>query len=226
LEGAESIQSFLARACNRDTSFAFTPENAQAVVEICKSLDGIPLAIELAAARLGTLSLGQISERLEDSLELLTLGVRTAVARQRTLKGALDWSHDLLSEPEKTLCRRLSVFAGGCTLRASETVGSGEVLEEAQVLDLLSGLVEKSLVVAGPTAEVEVRYRLLEPIRQYALKRLEESGEAESVRRRHASFFLALAEQAEAGLWGPEEAKWLRLYPKTARLSKMWEHAS
>ncbi len=209
LAGYDSVRLFVERAGRRSHSFSLTPENSHAVARICGRLEGIPLAIELAAARVGTLSLEQISERLGDSLELLTRGGRTAVARQRTLKGALDWSHDLLSEPERALFRRLSVFAGGWTLEASEAVGSGRDVEEARALDLLSGLVEKSLVVGEPAAEGEVRHRLLEPIRQYALKRLVESGEAESVRLRHASFFLALSEEAEAGLWGPEEAAWL-----------------
>jgi len=121
-----------------------SPENAISVAEICRRLEGIPLAIELAAARVSTLSVEQISDRLGGSLVLLTHGGRTAVPRQQTLKGALDWSHDLLSEAEKVLFRRLSVFAGGWTLEASEAVGSGEGIEVGEVLDLLSGLVEKS----------------------------------------------------------------------------------
>ena len=145
------------------------------MAEICGRLEGIPLAIELAAARVGTLSLEQISERLEGSLELLTRGGRTAVPRQRTLRGTLDWSYDLLSEPEQTLFGRLSVFAGGWTLEASEAVGAGEGVEEGEVLDLLSGLVEKSLVVARGGDPGGARYRLLEPVRQYALDKLEES---------------------------------------------------
>ena len=127
----------------------------------------------------------------------MTAGGRTAAPRQRTLRGTLDWSHDLLSEPEQRLFRRLSVFAGGWTLEAAEAVGSGDGIEEGEILDLLSGLVDKSLVVAEATEDGEVRYRMLEPVRQYALEKLEESGEAEEVRRRHAAFFLALAEEAE-----------------------------
>jgi predicted ATPase/DNA-binding SARP family transcriptional activator/DNA-binding CsgD family transcriptional regulator len=209
LEKSESARLFLARARNRNPSFAFTPENAQAVVQICRQLEGLPLAIELAAARIGTLSLKQISQRLGSSLELLTRGGRTAVPRQRTLKKTLDWSHNLLSEPERKLFRRLSVFAGGWTLEASEAVASGEDIEEGEVLDLLSELVEKSLVAAEPTAEGGVRYRKLEPVRQYAREKLEESGETEEIQRRHASFFLALAEEAKTTFPGPEEAWWL-----------------
>ena len=209
LEGAESALLFLARARNRYPSFAFTPENARDVAEVCSRLEGMPLAIELAAARVGALSLKQISERLEGSLELLTGGARTAPGRQRTLRGTLDWSYGLLSEPERVLFGRLSVFAGGWTLEASEAVGSGENVARGEVLDLLSGLVEKSLVVARGTDEGDVRYRLLEPIRQYALEKLEQSGVVEDASRIHAGYFLALAEEAEPDLIGPREAEWL-----------------
>ena len=214
LEDYESVRLFVERARGRDPSFSLSPKNALAVTEICRRLEGIPLAIELAAARVGTLSIEQISERLEGSLELLTRGGRTAVPRQRTLKGTLDWSHELLSEPERVLFRRLSVFAGGWTLEASEVVASGEGVAEREVLDLLSGLVEKSLVVAKESDEGGVRYRLLEPIRQYAREKLEKSGRAGAARRRHAEFFLTLAEAGDLGLWGPDQHRWLeRLKP-------------
>jgi predicted ATPase/DNA-binding CsgD family transcriptional regulator len=209
LESSESARLFSERALQRDPAFILTAQNAQVVAEICKKLEGLPLAIELAAARVGTLSLEQISERLEGSLELLTRGGRRVVHRQQTLRGALDWSYNLLSEPERKVFRRLSVFAGGSTLEAAEAVGSGEGVEESEVMDLLSGLVEKSLVVAEPTEQGGVRYRLLEPIRQYALEKLEQSGEAEDVKRAHAEYFLALAEEAEPELLGPREAEWL-----------------
>ena len=207
LEGYESVRLFAERARGRDPSFSLSPHNALGVAKICQMLEGIPLAIELAAARVGTLSLEQISERLEGSLELLTGGGRTAVPRQRTLKGTLDWSHKLLSEDEKEFFGRLSVFAGGWTLEASEVVGSGECVEEREVLDLLSGLVEKSLVVSRRSDEGGVRYRLLEPVRQYALEKLKVSGEAEAAKRAHAQYFLALAEEAEPELFGPREAE-------------------
>ena len=205
----ESVRLFVERARGRDPAFALSPHNAVAVTEICSRLEGIPLAIELAAARVGTLSLEQIAKRLDGSLELLTHGGRTAVPRQQTLRGTLDWSHDLLSEPERVLFRRLSVFAGGWTLEASEAVGSGEGVEEGEVLDLLSGLVEKSLVVARGSDQGGVRYRLLEPVRQYALERLEESGEPEARKRAHARYFLSLAEEAEPELFGPRDVEWL-----------------
>jgi predicted ATPase/DNA-binding CsgD family transcriptional regulator len=209
LEGYESVRLFIERARGRDPTFSLSLQNAAAVAEICWRLEGIPLAIELAAARVGTLSLEQISEWLVGSLELLTRGGRTTVPRQRTLKGTLDWSHDLLAEPERLLFGRLSAFAGGWTLEAAEAVGAGWDIEEGEVVDLLSALVEKSLVIANPTAGGEARYRLLEPIRQYALKKLVDSGEVATVRRGHASFFLALAERAEPELRGPQTTAWL-----------------
>jgi len=157
LEGYESVRLFVERAQYRNPAFSLTPENAQAVAKICKRLDGIPLAIELAAARVG-FSVEQIATRLDDSLRLLTAGSRTASPRQRTLRGALDWSYDLLSKPERVLFARLSVFAGGWTLEAAEAVGSGKGIEEEDVLDLVSRLVDKSLVVVGTTAGGVVRY--------------------------------------------------------------------
>lgn len=209
LEGSESARLFLARARSRYPSFKISPENAQAVAEICRKLEGIPLAIEMAAARIGVLSVEEISERLGDALGFLTGGGRTRTPRQRTIRGALDWSHDLLSDPEKIVFRRLSAFAGGWTLEASEAVASGGGVEQSEVLDLLSGLVEKSLVVATPTAEGGLRYRLLEPISQYALEKLLESGEAQMVRQRHAAFYLALSEEADPGVEGKEQPRWL-----------------
>jgi non-specific serine/threonine protein kinase len=209
LEGYESVRLFVERARGREPSFSLSPQNKRAVTEICGRLEGIPLAIELAAARVGPLSVDQISGRLGGSLDLLTRGGRTAEPRQRTLKGALDWSHDLLLEPEKVLFRRLSVFAGGWTLTTAETVASGNGVEEGEVLDLLSGLVEKSLVLAEEHGGSGVRYRMLEPVRQYAREKLGDAGEGEAVRRRHAEFFLALAEQSQPELRGPEDTRWL-----------------
>src|SRR5215207_129980 len=209
LDAYESVRLFLERARGRNPSFSLSPQNAPAVAEICLTLEGIPLAIELAAARVGTLSIEQISQRLEDSLKLLTGGSKTQMAKQRTLRRALDWSFELLSEEEMELFGRLSVFAGGWTLEASEAVGAGGDVEEGEVLDLLSELVDKSLVVARERQESGVRYRMLEPIRQYAREKLEEGGEGEEARRRHATFFLALAEEAEPRLRGPEDVEWL-----------------
>ena len=209
LEAYESVRLFVERARGRDSSLSLSPHNASAVADICKRLEGIPLAIELAAARVGTLSVEQISQRLEDSLKLLTGGSKTQMAKQRTLRGALDWSYELLSEDEKKLFGGLSVFAGGWTLEAAEAVGVGGGVEEDNILDVLSGLVEKSLVVPRGGEQGDVRYRMLEPVRQYARDTLEEDGEGEEARRRHATFFLALAEEAEPRLQGPEDSEWL-----------------
>jgi predicted ATPase/DNA-binding SARP family transcriptional activator/DNA-binding CsgD family transcriptional regulator len=200
LEGYESVRLFIERARQRDPSFVLSSRNGPAVAQVCRRLEGIPLAIELAAARIGVLSVERIAERLDDSLRLLTAGGRTALPRHRTLRATLEWSHELLGEPERKLFRRLSVFAGGSTLEAAEAVGAGDGIEQHDVLDLLSKLVDKSLVgtEASPGEEGALRYRMLEPLRQYGQERLEESGEAQRGRERHAEYYLALAEGALA----------------------------
>jgi len=192
LEVYESVRLFVDRARQRDPSFVLTARNAQAITQVCRGLEGIPLAIELAAARMEVLSADQLSDRLEDSLKLLSRGERSAEPRHRSLRATLEWSHELLSDHERALFRRLAVFAGGWTLEAAEEVCSDEGIEEGEVLDLLSELVERSLVVAE--AGEEVRFRMLEPIRQYGEERLQESGTAERLRERHARYYLALAE--------------------------------
>ena len=186
------------RARQRDPSFVLTLRNAQAVAQVCRRLEGIPLAIELAAGRIGVLSAEQLSKRLDDYLRLLSRGERTAEPRHRSMRATLEWSHELLSEPERVLFRRLSVFAGGWTLEAAEEVCSGEGIEESEVLDVLSELVERSLVVAEAGQEEVPRFRMLEPIRQYGQELLEESGESEALRSRHAAYYLKLAEGADA----------------------------
>jgi predicted ATPase/DNA-binding CsgD family transcriptional regulator len=208
VEGYESVRLFVERARHRNPAFSLTPENAQAVTRICGRLEGIPLAIELAAARVG-LSVEQIATRLDDSLGLLTTGSRTASSRQRTLRGTLDWSYALLSESERKLFWRLSVFAGDWTLEAAEAVGADGSIEGSEILNLLGRLVEKSLVVAEAGAQGASRYRMLEPVRQYARERFEESEEVEAIQRRHAEFYLALAEEAEPEVEGPQQAAWL-----------------
>jgi predicted ATPase/DNA-binding SARP family transcriptional activator/DNA-binding NarL/FixJ family response regulator len=209
LAGYESARLFLDRALYRSSAFVLSSENVGAVAEICNRLDGIPLAIELAAARVGTLAVEQISARLGDSLKLLTGGSRTATPRQQTLRGTLDWGYELLCEPEKRVFCRMSVFTGGWTLEAAEVVGAGSGTEEGDVLDLISRLVDKSLVVAEVAAGGVLRYRMLEPVRQYGRERLEHSGEMEAARRRHALWYLALAEEAETKLIGAEQTGWL-----------------
>jgi predicted ATPase/DNA-binding SARP family transcriptional activator len=211
LEAYESVRLFVARARQRVPSFVLTLRNRQAVAQICRQLDGIPLAIELAAARIGALSAQELAERLDDSLKLLTGGSRTADPRQRSLRATLEWSFELLSEPEQVLFRRLSVFAGGWTLEAAEVVCSGEAIEEGEVLDLLSKLVEKSLVVTEAGQEEDAsRFRMLGPVRQYVHEKVEEIGESEAVRRQHAEYFLALAEEADPQLKGAEQEEWLK----------------
>jgi hypothetical protein len=206
----ESVRLFVERAQYRRSSFELTPDNALAVAEVCRRLEGIPLAIELAAARVGVLSIGQISGRLKDSLGVLAGGSRTAEPRQRTLRGALEWSYELLGELERYLYGRLSTFWGGWSLEAAEAVGAGRGIEEEDVLDLLGRLVDKSLVVAeSGDPEGDLRYRMLEPVRQYGREKLEESGEKDEVGRRHALFFLALAEEIEPKINTADRPRWL-----------------
>ena len=185
----ESVSLFVTRASAVNASFELKPHNVGFVRNICQRLDGIPLALELAAARVRTLSVEQIDERLVDRFRLLQHGDRTALARQRTLQASIDWSHDLLSEPERIVFRRLAVFAGGWTLQGAEDVTSGSGIDRADVVDILSSLTEKSLVAVDSEGR---RYRLLETIRQYAQERLSEAGEDDAVRRRHLDHYLAL----------------------------------
>jgi predicted ATPase/DNA-binding SARP family transcriptional activator/DNA-binding CsgD family transcriptional regulator len=211
LTGYDAVRLFLDRARLRLPDFDLTPKNAPAVTEVCRRLEGMPLAIELATARIGTLAVEDVAGRLEDSLGILTSGPRTAEPRQRTMRATLEWSHRLLSEPEQRIFRRLSAFAGGWTLEAAEAVGSdGE--GEADVVDVLPALVDRSLVAAEAVETLRatsLRYRMLEPVRQYARERLEESGESDAVCGRHAAFFLALAEEAEPELKGERQQEWL-----------------
>src|SRR5207302_4540878 len=200
---AESVRLFAERAAFGQPHFALTAGNASVVAQICRRLDGIPLAIELAAARVRVLSVEQIAGRLDDRFRLLTGGSRTAMPRQQTLQAAMDWSYDLLSDEERALLRRLSVFMGGWDLEAAEAICPGEGIEELDVFDLLSHLIDKSLVVVEqPTTQEaagggKVRYRLLETVRQYAGGKLMEAGETEPVRDRHLDYFLRLAEETE-----------------------------
>ncbi len=203
---SEAERLFIDRAIAGQPDFQVTDESAAAVAEICRRLDGIPLAIELAAARARTLSVARIAARLNDRFHLLTVGDSTVLPRQQTLRASIDWSYDLLSENERALLRRLAVFAGGWTLEAAEAVGAPGDVGSADVLDLLSHLVEKSLVSLGAGGE---RYKLLETIRQYAQERLAESGEGSEVRTRHLHYYIALAETARQELIGPEQKAWL-----------------
>jgi predicted ATPase/class 3 adenylate cyclase/DNA-binding CsgD family transcriptional regulator len=193
----EAIELFIDRARRARPDFRITNDNTTTVTEICRRLDGMPLAIELAAARVRALSPADILDGLRDRFRLLTGGARTAVRRQQTLRASVDWSHALLTEPERVVFRRLAVFLGGFDLDAAQAVAGGGDVERDQVLDLLTLLVDKSLVVAENT-EGRMRYRLLETVRQYALEKLGESGEADAVRTRHRDHYTSLAAQRDA----------------------------
>jgi predicted ATPase/class 3 adenylate cyclase len=203
----EAIRLFVARAVAIAPQFAVTNRNALAVAQVCHRLDGIPLAIELAAARVKVLAVEQIAARLDDRFRLLTGGSRTALPRQQTLRAAMDWSYHLLSETERLLLRRLSVFAGGWALDAAEGICTGRNLEATDILDLLTSLVDKSLVQAE-THRGEARYRLLETVRQYARDRLVEASEEVDVRTRHRAWYVALAERADREPRGPRQRIW------------------
>jgi predicted ATPase/DNA-binding SARP family transcriptional activator len=205
----ESIQLFEERARLGQEHFSLTMENASSVTQICHRLDGIPLAIELAAARVSMFSTEQIEARLNESFILLTDGSRTALPRQQTLRASIDWSWNLLSKPEQILLRRLSVFAGGWTLDAAESVCAGNGIEPQQMLDMMTQLTAKSLVVVNQESGHEKRYYLLETIRQYASDRLLEIGGEKCIRHNHLDYFLKLAGQAETELIGPRQMVWM-----------------
>jgi len=191
----ESVQLFVDRAINIIPEFSLNSDNEAAVAQICQRLDGIPLAIELAAARLRMLPVEQIASRLDDAFRLLTGGSRTALPRHQTLQALIDWSYDLLTGPEKALFRRLAVFARHWTLAACESICAGDGVDSDEVLELLGRLIEKSLALKrSKVVGGVIRYRLLDSIRQYALTKLIESGEADTIRRRHAEYYFTFAE--------------------------------
>jgi predicted ATPase/class 3 adenylate cyclase len=192
----ESVQLFRDRAVALQPRFALTDENAGVVAEICRRLDGLPLAIELAAARVKVLSPEDLLRRLEHRFSLLTGGSRTALPRQQTLRATVDWSHAMLGAAERVLFRRLSIFAGGFDLRPCEAICGGDPLASEDVLELLAQLVDKSLVIAEPDEHGAVRYSLLESLRQYGRERLTEAGEADQLADAHLRYFLTMAEQA------------------------------
>ncbi len=205
----EAVRLFIDRATIARPAFQLSNENVHLVAQICWRLDGIPLAIELAAARIRVLTLQQIVERLDDRFHLLTTGSRTAVARQQTLRSLIDWSHDLLTEPERTLFRRLSVFARGRTLDAIEEVCSCHSLQSFEIVDLLTQLVDKSLVYVEKTIPQGARYYMLESIYDYADEKLREAGEQDAFRVRHLDYFMEFLEKAAAELRGPRQKEWL-----------------
>jgi predicted ATPase len=205
--GSEAVALFVERATAVDPSFRPTDEDVVAVVELCRRLDGLPLAIELAASRVKVLPVPAILDRVDARLDLLTGGAVDLPPRQRTLRAAIAWSHELLDEQEQATFRRLSVFAGGWTLDGAEAVAGADT--DRDVLDVLGSLVDKSLVHRLPAASAPVRFGMLETIRAYATEELEASGEGADTRNRHGAVFVGLAEEAEPHLRGMAQKRWL-----------------
>lgn len=225
---SEAVQLFVERARKQQANFALTPARAPAIAQLCIRLDGIPLALELAAARIRSLSVEQINARLDDRFGLLNSGMRTALPRQQTLRASLDWSYDLLLPTEKALLCRASVFAGGWTVEAAEQVCVGEGIDEDAVLGLIMSLANKSLV-STEDGNGATRYRLLETVRQYARDRLQESGEETRWRDRHLGFCLVMAETAESSLGIAQQQAWFeRLEPEhdNVRSALSWSSAA
>ena len=208
LWGVESMRLFKDRAASVKPDFKPNDAETEAAAKICSRLDGIPLAIELAAARVRSLPVEEIAARLSDRFRLLTGGSRSALPRQQTLQALVDWSYDLLTDDEKTLLRRLSVFTGGCTLEAAEAVCSENGLEKDEIFNLIARLVDKSLLnyleVSGTA-----RYEMLETIRQYAREKLVQSGEIELLRRKHLAYFAELTAEAAPKLWQANQREWM-----------------
>jgi len=222
----EAPRLFAERAAFHRPDFLVTDANAPALAALCRRLDGIPLAIELAAARVRALSIEQIDARLDDRFRLLTGGSRAALPRQQTLRALVDWSHSLLSDVEKTALRRLGVFVGGWSLEAAEAVLPGGLVSDWEVVDLLSSLVDKSLVQMDELAG-ETRYRLLETVRQYALEKLLSEEDSAPTRRAHLDFFLSLAEEASKHLVGPNQTIWFPILARehdNLRAALDWSH--
>ncbi|WIG60708.1 MAG: Signal transduction response regulator / Tetratricopeptide repeat-containing protein [Ktedonobacterales bacterium] len=220
-----AVALFMLRARAVKPTFELTDENAPAVAAICSRLDGLPLAIELAAARLKLFSPSALLERLDQRMRILTDGARDLPERQRTLQGAIAWSYDLLSKRERRLFRRVAVFAGGWTLEAAEAVCGASDEPAGSVMDGLASLIDKSLVVREDGTRGEPRFRMLETIHEYGRERLNESGETETLRSLHLDYYLGMAEMALAELRGPNQADWLERLERerdNARLALSW----
>jgi predicted ATPase/DNA-binding CsgD family transcriptional regulator len=209
VDECEAVRLFIDRARAVQPAFSLTSSNTPAVAQICTRLDGIPLGIELAAARTRVLTVEQIAAGLADRFHLLTGGARTALPRQRTLESSVDWSHDLLDDVERVVFRRLAVFAGTFTIEAAEAVCAGDDVAPQQVLDLLGGLADRSLVQVADTTRAQTRYRLLETIRDYARHKLTDAGEAEATRDRHLDHYVSFVDRAAEGLEGADLTEWL-----------------
>lgn len=214
-----AVRLFVARALAAAPGFTLDADNVSAVAEICRRLDGIPLALELAATKVRALGVHELLRRLDDRFRLLATGHRNAPARQQTLRAMIDWSWDLLTAAEQVVLRRLAIHTEGCTLDAAEAVCAGEGVHPREVLDLLARLVDRSLVVSHVQGTAQPRYRLLESVAAYGLERVRAAGELERLRRRHAHYYLALTERADPQLRGREQQNWLaRLDSETANL--------
>lgn len=223
----ESILLFTERAQLFQMDFELTKDNASSVAQICSRLDGIPLAIELAAVHIRTLSAQQIAEQLDKCFHLLTSGSRSALPRHQTLQACIDWSWHLLYAPEQTVLRRLSVFAGGFSLEAAGQICAGDGIESREIANVLSRLVMKSLIVAKQDSGQEMRYHFHEIVRQYANGKLVESGEQENIRTQHLKYFLELSKQIESGLRGPQQIMWYaRMTDECNNLRAALEQAS
>ncbi len=206
----DAIKLFVERTQASLTGFELNPQNSAAVTQICLRLDGIPLAIELAASRGASLGIAQIAERLDQSFRMLTGGARTMMERHRTLRSTIEWSYQLISDHERILLRRLGIFMNGWTLEAAEKVCSGEDLHENMVLDLLSQLVNKSLVLVDHLGEREPRYHMLATIREFALEELFRNGESEELHKRHFEWAAGLAAQAGPHLYTGKRLEWMK----------------
>ena len=226
LAQSSAVALFMARAAAATPDFALDQDNAAAVAAICRRLDGIPLALELAAARVRALGVHELAARLDDRFHLLASGKRDAPARQRTLQAMISWSWELLTAPERTVLRRLAIHADGCTLLAAEEACAGGDLAGRDVLDLLARLVDRSLVTTVDTPDGP-RYRLLESVAAYCLERLREAGEFDRLRQRHSDYYTAFAEQADPHLRGHAQRQWLRrLDAETANLRAVLDSAA
>jgi len=207
----DAVRLFVERAGSYASTFRLTAANAHAVAQICARLDGIPLALELAAARIRMMTAEQIDSQLSNVFRLLVGGSPAGLPRHRTLQASIEWSYDLLSRQERLLLEHLSVFVGGCDLAGAEVVCTGDTLHQTELLDLLGSLVDQSLVMVVVLPQGAVRYHLLETVRQFALARLGEQGSEPAVRQKHLEYYLALAEQADLAIRGPQQFAWLAL---------------
>jgi predicted ATPase/DNA-binding SARP family transcriptional activator len=224
ISSMEAVKLFVERAAVVSPRFVLSQQNAVPIAQICQRLDGIPLAIELAAARMNMLAVEQILQHLDNRFNLLTNGLRSLLSRHRTLRATMEWSYELLSEPERFLFRRLAVFIGGWTLEAAEEICSGENIASAEMLELLSQLVNKSLVTVQ-ISQNETRYYMLETLRQYSSEKLIESVECDTLHDKHLKYYLDLAETAEPHIIRPEQLEWLPLLDadyENLRLAFQW----